>query len=383
MSTNPRGRAWVHVSPDALKQNFRRIADSVGPGAGVLPMVKADAYGLGMRDVVTLLEAEDPWGFGVATVAEGTSLRGAGYEGRILVCSPVPHGELLDAVNADLQVSISSLSALDATVDAGAQTGRTPRVHVDVDTGMGRSGFDWRTVEDWLPGLERASGDVTWVGAYTHLHSADADDADAAVRSIRTQWQRFEGVGVRLGAALGVPLVHVLNSAGIFRAPARGNAIVRPGIYLYGGRIGEGQPEPAPVVSVHARVVHVRPAAEGTTLGYRSTYVASKEERWATLSIGYGDGLPRALGNRGHALVRGVRVPIIGRISMDVTVVDITGVPAVAEGDVATLIGAQGAETISLDEVAGLAGTISYEILTGLTPRLPRVWSDVEEGPSS
>lgn len=140
--------------------------------------------------------------------------------------------------------------------------------------------------------------------------------------------------------------------------------------------MGDDQPAPAPVVSVHARVVHTRDAPAGTTLGYGATYTSAGDERWATLSIGYGDGLPRSLGNRGHALLGGVRAPIIGRISMDVTVVDISDVPEVTEGDVATLIGSQGASVISLDEVAALAETISYEILTGLTPRLPRVWSD-------
>ena len=238
-------------------------------------------------------------------------------------------------------------------------------------------------MDDWLPALTEAAGPVEWAGAYTHLHSADADDAETAEATIAVQWERLAGLRSRLGDALGSPLLHVLNSAGVFRRPALGNAIVRPGIYLYGGRIGAGQPEPEAVVSLHARVVHVRDALEGTTVGYGSTYVAQGDERWATLSIGYGDGLPRTLSNRGHALLRGIRVPIIGRISMDVTVVDITGVPEVEEGDEATLIGSQGAEAISLDDVADLADTISYEILTGLTPRLPRVWSDEKEGPSS
>ncbi len=372
----------MRASPDALRRNFRRIADSVGPDSAVLPMVKANAYGLGVREVVAILEREDPWGFGVATVGEGLALRDGGFSGRILVCSPVPLGEIEAALGADLDLSISSLRALSGVVDVSSRTGASPRVHVDVDTGMGRSGFDAQAVDAWLPALGDAGTAVTWVGAYTHLHSADADDAATAEESIRLQWERFDGVRQRLATEVGVPLVHVLNSAGVFRAPELGNAIVRPGIYLYGGRIGGGQPQPEPVVSLHARIVHLRDAAAGTTLGYGSTYVASKDERWATVSIGYGDGFPRALGNRGHALVHGVRVPIIGRISMDVTVVDISGVPAVAEGDVATLIGTQGAETISLDEVAGLAGTISYEILTGLTPRLQRVWSDDEEGPS-
>ena len=139
-----------------------------------------------------------------------------------------------------------------------------------------------------------------------------------------------------------------------------------------------GPPLPEPVVSVHARIVHLRDAEPGTTLGYGATYRARGEERWATLSIGYGDGLPRALGNRGRALVCGRSVPIVGRISMDMTVVDITGVPGVRCGDAATLLGAEGGESITVDEVAELAGTISYEVLTGLTRRLPRIWTGLD-----
>jgi alanine racemase len=241
---------------------------------------------------------------------------------------------------------------------------------------MGRSGFDWRCVDEWLPALRsKLEGGVTWVGVQTHLHSADED-----VRSVQEQWRRFTSVLEAIGDGRRELSVHVLNSAGAFRAPEYASALVRPGIFLYGGAIGDGQPTPEPVVSVLARVVHVRDAPAGTTVGYGVTHAASGLERWATLSIGYGDGLPRALGNRGSALIDGRRVPMIGRISMDVTVVDISDVPDVAVGDVATLLGSDGDEAITVDEVAGLAGTISYEVLTGLTPRLPRVWKG---GPGS
>jgi alanine racemase len=176
-------------------------------------------------------------------------------------------------------------------------------------------------------------------------------------------------------------LVHAQNSAGALREgrlESGGYRIgaVRPGIYLYGGSAGAGLPEPDPVAAVRARVVHVRDASPGTTVGYGATHAARGWERWATLGIGYGDGLPRALGNTGQALVNGRRVPIIGRISMDLTVVNISGLDGVEAGDVATLIGDGGSERITVDEVARQVGTISYEVLTGFTPRLPRIWVD-------
>jgi alanine racemase len=378
MSTNPapavtssRARAWVEVRADALVGNYQRVRDAVGPSARILPMVKAQAYGLGALDVVERLGPLGPWGWGVAAVAEGVALREAGVERPLVVCSPVAPGEVERAVRHGLQLSVSSLEAMRRVAHAARALGRTAEIHVDVDTGMGRSGFDWRCAQEWLPAIVAGTEGVRWVGLHTHLHSADEDEASVAV-----QHGRLEEALTRLAPAPDDLLVHVLNSAGVFRRPELAGALVRPGIFLYGGHIGAEQPTPSPVVSVRARVAHVRDVCAGTTLGYGATYTASGSERWATLAIGYGDGLPRALGNRGHALVAGARVPIIGRISMDVTVVDITGVSAVEEGSVATLLGQDGSERITLDEVAGAAGTISYEILTGLGSRLPRLWSD-------
>jgi alanine racemase len=375
MSTNPKVRAWVEVRADSLRRNYARVRRAVGADVGVLPMVKADAYGLGVAEVVQVLEPESPWGYGVATVAEGVSLRSSGVERRIVVCSPAPEVEVEQALTHGLQLSVSSLEAL-AVIEKCAREGAIrASIHVEVDTGMGRSGFDWRTASDWLAGIQERTGrDIEWVGIYTHLHSADENEG-----SVREQWARFTDV---LSGACDLPeglVVHLLNSAGSFRTPDFARSIVRPGIFLYGGEIGVGQPAPEPVVAVRARVVHVRDVVEGTTVGYGATYQARRAERWATLAIGYGDGLSRSLGNRGGALIRGCRVPIVGRISMDVTVVDSSDMPSVAVGDVATLIGSDGEETITLDEVARQAGTISYEVLTGLTPRLPRVWMNVPE----
>ena len=362
----------MQVRADALRANYARIRAAAGPDARVMPMVKADAYGLGVREVVARLEPLDPWGFGVATVAEAVALRGAGVRRPVLVCSPAPTADFAEALAHDATLSISSLEALAHLRKAARDRGRPASFHVDVDTGMGRSGFDWQCASEWMSEVTAASDHLTCAGIFTHLHSAD-DDPESVTR----QRDRLAEVLSNLPEPHDY-LVHELNSAGVFRGRARPGALVRPGIFLYGGEVGAGQPRPEPVASVHARVVHVRQASPGTSLGYGATHVARTPERWATLSIGYGDGLPRALGNRGSALVEGSRVPIIGRISMDVTVVDITGKPGVREGSVAALIGTDGEESITVDDVAALAGTISYEVLTGLTSRLPRVWSDLD-----
>jgi alanine racemase len=189
----------------------------------------------------------------------------------------------------------------------------------------------------------------------------------------RPQWENFIETLEQLKPEAG-SFVHACNAAAAMRYPMFAADAVRPGIFLYGGGIGAGGAEPEEVVRVRARITLIRDVPEATTLGYGATYRSSEAERWATLGIGYGDGFPRVLGNRGSALLSGQRVPIIGRISMDMTVVDITGLDGVGLGDAATLIGSDGDLALTLDEVADLAGTISYEILTGFTARMPRVW---------
>ena len=333
-------------------------------------MVKADGYGLGMEDVVRALASEDPWGFGVATVEEGIRLRGAGVSDAVIIFSPVPPGSYDAAVAHDLTLTISDLDSLDRVTAAAERTGHVGRFHVEIDTGMGRSGFDWRRVAEWGPGLaDRASPTSIWEGCYTHFHSADlADDGPT-----RAQWEDFNAALERLKPEKGI-FIHACNAAAALRSPAFAADGVRPGIFLYGGGIGTGVAPPEEVARVRARVTLIRDVPEGTTLGYGATYRSSGNERWATLGIGYGDGFPRVLGNRGSVLLAGQRLPIIGRISMDMTVVDITGVDGVQVGDAATLIGTDGNGVITLDEVAELAGTISYEILTGFTTRMPRIW---------
>ncbi len=360
----------MEIRAHALRHNLRSIRASVGPGARLLPMVKADAYGTGVVGAVAALAPERPYGFGVAAVEEGIDLRSLGVREPILVLSPTPPAAVKAGVEAGLTLSISSLEVLDLVQSAAA--GRPAAFHLEVDTGMGRSGFDWRDAPQWgARALQAHAAGVRWTGCFTHMHSADEGRP-----TVDLQWGRLQEALAAAGRPEGEFLVHGLNSAASLRCPEYAADLVRPGIFLYGGRVGPDQPAPEDVASVHARVVHVRSAPEGTTLGYGSTYRSQGDERWATVAMGYGDGLPRALGNRGHALVGGRRVPIVGRISMDVSVVDITHVAGVRPGHVATFIGSDGDERISVDEVAELVGTISYEILTGFTPRVVRIWTD-------
>ncbi|HSJ06847.1 MAG TPA: alanine racemase [Longimicrobiales bacterium] len=370
MNTN-QTRAWAEIDLAALQHNFRAVREAVGPGPGIIPMVKADAYGVGAHRVVRALDPLDPWGFGVATADEGAALRDMGVQRPVIVFGPLAPQAVETAAAARVITTVSDIAALDRWAEAARRHGPL-EFHVEIDTGMGRAGFDWREAPAWAPAVvERCSEMLRWTGVYTHFHGADSPDPTATA----VQWERFRDALAQLPVSREDLLVHASNSAASMRWPGFAADAVRPGIYLYGGHVGPEAdvPPPRPVVSVRSRLVLVRDVPPGSTVGYGATHVARGWERWGTLGIGYGDGLPRRLGNRGSGLVRGRRVPFVGRTSMDLTVVDISGVPDVDVGDVVTLIGKDGGAEIRVDDVAALAETISYEILTGLRPRLPRV----------
>ena len=364
----------MEIHSSALRRNYERIRELVGPGPGILPVIKSNGYGLGMARVVEALEPLDPWGYGIETVEEGRTLRLLGIDRPALVMAPVPPLEVDAAVAAGLRLSISSLEALERVARAAREAGSSSRIHVEIDTGMGRAGFDWRRAGDWGAALHSiAGGDVEWEGVYTHFYSA----ADFGSRAIFEQVDRFRAALDALGPlGPGRWTEHLCNSSGIVRSPELAADLVRPGIFLYGGRSWPGVPDPDPVVAVRSRIVLVRDVPAGTTLGYGATYTSSKRERWATLGIGYGDGIPRALGSGGAVILGGRRVPIIGRISMGMIVVDITGVPesSAQVGEEVTIVGEDAGERITLEEVARISGSITHEILTRLSPRLPRVW---------
>jgi len=373
MSTDKRARAWVDVSASALRANLLSVQEAVGEGVRMIPMVKADGYGLGMAEVVTALESLDPWGYGVAAVAEGLGLREQGIQKPIIVCSPIPPGSYDEAVESRLTVTLSDLDGLSSLRRAARAANLSSRFHLEVDTGMGRAGFSWQGVGDWGPKLRDLLGpDLVWEGCFTHFHSADG--ADEGPTSL--QWDRLADTLGKLPTPPGELMIHACNSPGALRRPDFAGDAVRPGIFLYGGVAGDGLPPPDSVASLRARIVHVKEVVAGATVGYGATYTAKGNERWASVSIGYGDGLPRLLSNRGEALVQGHRVPIIGRISMDATVLDISRIPPSRVGDVVTFFGREKGAEIRLEDVAGHAETINYEILTGLTPRLPRIWTD-------
>lgn len=347
-------RAWVDIDLAALARNARRVARV--SRARLLPMVKANGYGLGAVAVVRALEPLDPWGYGVASPAEGRELRAAGIERPILVCTPCPPSWVTRMLRDRLTPLLADLAAVRAWL--GMSGGRP--FHVGVDTGMARGGFsvaDRGGCEELRHMLATASG---YEGICTHFHSADEQPA-----TIDTQWDEFE----RAVEVIGRPgLVHAANSAAALRSHPTDAHLVRPGIFLYGGAAGGQVPEP--VARFRSRVVAVESIGPGESVSYGATWRASAPTRIAVVAAGYADGWHRSGSSRSIVELRGQRVPVRGRITMDMTMVEAT--PDAAPDDIVTIFGG----LVSLDEQAALAGTISYELLTSLSPRVERRYGE-------
>ncbi len=373
---NERLRAWIGVDLGALVRNAAAMAARAG--VPILPMVKADGYGLGAVAVTRALEPLSPWGYGVATVDEGVAIRAAGIDRPVLVFTPILETDIAGARDARLTPLLGS----GAMIAAWAAATGNADWHLAIDTGMGRSGVQWTEV-GLLREVLRAAPPA---GASTHFHSADRDD--------RTVVQQLGRLASALDAMPARPaILHAENSAAIERLE-RPSAwtFVRPGVFLYGvaSQVAPagGGPSPRPVLvsepvaSLHARIAELRTIGAGETVSYGGTYTARQTARIATVPVGYGDGYRRAFGNVGAALVRGHRVPVVGMVTMDMTLLDVTGI-ACETGDIVTLLG-RGPATVppaprpvvDLVGAAYDAGLSPYELLTGLRLRLPRVYVD-------
>lgn len=370
---DPPYRAWLEVDLAALSRNARRVARHVAP-ARFVPMVKADAYGLGAIEVARTLDRLEPHAFGVATPPEGAELRRGGIERRIIVFAPSATAEISQLLEARLESAALSLASL-AKLEAGARAASTRiPVHLEIDTGMGRAGLPAAEAAAWTPEVASilSRGGVTLASVYTHFHSAGTDPAATSLQLTRLR----RAASVLEEAGVEIPFLHAANSDAMMADPQYHLGLVRPGIYLYGGRRGTGAGgapgDPESVARVRARVLEVRDLAPGSTVSYGATYTTKRAGRLATLGIGYADGLPWRLSNRGRALIRGVEVPIRGGVCMDVTSVDVYGVPGVEAADVATLLGRDGGKEVGLADFAETAGTIEYEVLTAIGRRLPR-----------
>ena len=367
-------RAWVEIDLPAIDRNVGRIKQALPAHVRYVAVVKANAYGHGMPEIATRLLQAGVDCFAVANVGEAARLREIGHDADILLLSPTLPSEMPRAVALDLEVTLNSVAEAAALEHCAAAAERKVRVHIKVDTGMGRAGV-WHTEARGLIGFVRAAKHLDWRGLYTHFSEADAD-TDFTAEQRRIFLALLAEVPGDERARL---LVHADNSAGLasFSAASPFNA-VRIGLMQYGLPPSAGSflasLRPEPVLSFHSRVVLVKDLPTGTAVSYNRTKVLTRASRVAIVAVGYGDGVPTAASNRGSFLLRGHRCPILGRVTMDQTIVDVTDVPGVVVGDITTILGAQGGERITVGEFCAWADCIPWEALCTLTQRVQRVY---------
>ncbi len=374
-SQEQRYRSWVEIDLDSFRQNLAEVKRLVGPGIKFLQAVKADAYGHGAIEISRAAVKNGVYALGVANADEGVQLRVGGIEAPIIILSPSTKDEIDEIIKYDLIPSISDmLFAVELSAKLVEKGERIP-VHIEVDTGMGRGGTISGNAIDMVKAVIELPN-IELEGLFSHLSVSEAPDDEYNA----LQWKRFsEILGKLEKEGITIPLRHLSNSGGVLDFPSFNLDMVRPGIMTYGGYPGPGleaKANLAPVMTFKTSVVILKDFPAGYSIGYGRTYVTERSSRIATIPVGYGDGYGVVMSNRGEALVRGKRAPIVGRISMDMCTVDVTDIPGCEIGDEVVLMGRQGEEYISATEIAEKAGTISYEILCALGKRAPRVFVD-------
>lgn len=360
-----RMRSWAEVDLGALRHNLGCLRRLMGRGVGLVPAVKANAYGHGLGLVAPVLAGERGVAMlGVASVAEAVEVRRLGVRKPILLFGACLRGEVGEVVRGGFEPMISSDEEAGWFVAVARRMGRRVRVHVKVDTGMGRLGV-WH--EEAMPLIERVAAmeGLQLAGVCTHFACADTDAAFT-----RRQWRRFAGVRDEVSRRWRGVKFHAANSAALLGFPEMRGDMARPGIAVYGSSpIRKFAGLLRPVMTWKARVVLVREVGKGRTLSYGATFEARRRMRVAVVAVGYGDGYSRAWSNRGAMLVNGRRCPVVGRVTMDQTLLDVTRAGDVRAGDEVVLMG----PGLPVEELARGLGTISYEIFCNVGARVRRV----------
>lgn len=371
-SENPPPRCWAEIDLGALRHNASLCRSLAGPGCEVMAIVKADAYGHGLPEVVAALSGIATW-FGVANLHEARRTRAAsaGSERGILVLGPATPEEIEPIVAGGFSGAVSLPEEVAAYDSSAARLGTTARLHAVIDTGMGRMGCLPEEAAALVAAI-RSSRYCQLEGLSSHFPSADEDRAFTL-----DQIKRFKAIVATLAPDPGCQ-VHLGNSAGLlgFQSEMSDMTLVRPGLALYGiSPLPDEGGGLRPVMSLKTRVTLVRDVPAGTGISYGRTFITERDTRVATLAVGYGDGYPRQLSGAGaDVLIQGRRCPLLGRVTMDQILVDVSALESVRRGEEAVLMGRQGDGEITTSEIAALAGTIPWEVLTGITSRVQRVY---------
>lgn len=369
---------WVEISLGKLRQNFARVRELAGKRC-VMAVTKADAYGHGAVAVAKCLaEAGVDW-FGTATVEEALELRAAGIQQPVLLLGGLYMSDPADLIEYRLTPSVSSTARLDTYAEIAQRLGKPIDFHLKIDTGMGRLGMPL----DQLTSFVKHYGELTGLrmtGVFTHLASAE----DLVATQTDEQLARFDlALETLRWFKIDPKWIHISNAAALLTRQNLPENLVRIGALLFGyclpirfphGTKPPDMPAFEPVLTFKSRVVYLKDVPSSTPLGYGAAYHTRRPSRIATVPVGYADGLNRALSSRGHAIVRGQRGRIVGNISMDLTLLDVTDIPGVAVGDEVILIGSSGAASISAMDIAHMISTVPYEVLCTIGKRVPRIY---------
>ena len=370
-------RVYAAVDLSAALYNMERMHEAVSPQTKMIGVIKTDGYGHGAVPIGRELETL-PYvsGYAVATAEEAFILRRAGLSKPILILGYTFPYSYYELVLQEIRPAVFRKDAVEALDVCAGRLGRKAVVHVKVDTGMSRIGIrpdeEGLVFMEWIAGLAH----IEVEGIFTHFARADESDHSAALSQLTKFTAFVEEAERRMGKQ--IPLKHCSNSAGILPLPQANLSLVRAGITLYGlspsGEVTKDMLSLRPVLSLKSRLVYVKEIEAGTPVSYGGTFVAKEQMRIATIPVGYGDGYPRGLSGKGSVLVRGKRAPILGRVCMDQFMVDVSDIPDASEGDVVTLIGVDGGEEITMEELGELSGRFNYELACCLGKRIPRVY---------
>lgn len=369
-------RCWAEVDLDALRSNLAWLRHRLGPATRIMTVVKADAYGHGLKQIAALLMQSGTDVFGVANLTEARHVRNVGRGWPILMLGACLPEEVEPAVRDAIMPTFSSLAEARRFSVAASRLGRTVEAHIKIDTGMGRLGL---RPGEALPVIKkiRALKGIQVTGIMTHFSAVEDDGPFSA-----NQREQFGTVLKSLeSAGIIIPQVHASNSGAVLLEPDTFFNLARPGLLVYGiqppGRrkVASLLPEQIkPALAWKSRVSLVKEVPKGTPISYGHTFITPRRLRVAVISSGYGDGYLRSASNRAQVLIGSRRCPVLGRVTMDQTVVDVSKVPRAAPGDEVVLIGRQGREAISAADLAEWSGTIPWEVLTNITYRVPRVY---------
>ena len=369
-------RVDAEINMDAIAENFRAMHRNISKNTKMIAVIKTDGYGHGAVPIAEMIEKETYiWGFAVATAQEALELRANGIKKPVLILGYTFEEDYEDLVREEIRPVVFKYDMAEQLSKAALRSQKVLPIHIGLDTGMSRIGFS--DSEESIAVIKKIAAlpELEIEGMFTHFARADEYDKTSTGK----QFARYQAFAKRLEEeGITIPWKHVSNSAALIELPEMNLDLVRAGISIYGiypsDEVSQEQVRLQPAMSLHSHVVYIKEIAAGTQVSYGGTFMSEQPMRIATIPVGYGDGYPRMLSGKGSVLIQGKRAPILGRVCMDQFMVDVTHIPEAQELDEVVLLGSQGGETITVEELGAISGRFPYEFVCDIGKRVPRVY---------